>query len=106
MSMTTPSHRFRNGLMSRTAASEFPPRGCPQTKQIYDHPNNERETISHPATASRDSPSTASQIGFCDWDRGISGTQTSSQPFGSSSCLNGTALFQLANSDTSNLLQD
>src|ERR1700730_3997178 len=37
---------------------------CPRQKQIYDHPNNEPDKISHPATASPDSRSTASQIRF------------------------------------------
>jgi hypothetical protein len=36
----------------------------PRPKQIYDHPNNEPDNISHPATASPDSRSTASQIEF------------------------------------------
>src|SRR5260370_10219820 len=38
--------------------------GCPRPKQIYDHPNNEPDKISHPATASPYSRSTASQIEF------------------------------------------
>jgi hypothetical protein len=37
---------------------------CPRPKQIYDHPNNEPDKISHPATASPDFRSTASQIEF------------------------------------------
>src|SRR3984893_14866002 len=37
---------------------------CPRQKQIYDHPNNEPDKISHPVTASPDSRSTASQIEF------------------------------------------
>src|SRR5258708_33420978 len=37
---------------------------CPRPKQIYDHPNNEPDKISHPVTASPDSRSTASQIEF------------------------------------------
>jgi hypothetical protein len=38
---------------------------CPRPKQIDDHPNNEPDKISHPATAaSPDSRSTASQIEF------------------------------------------
>jgi hypothetical protein len=37
---------------------------CPRPKHIYDHPNNEPDKISHPATASPDSRSTASQIEF------------------------------------------
>jgi hypothetical protein len=37
---------------------------CPRPKQISDHPNNEPDNISHPATASPDSRSAASQIEF------------------------------------------
>ena len=37
---------------------------CPRPKQICDHPNNEPDKISHPAKASPDSRSTASQIEF------------------------------------------
>src|SRR3979409_273329 len=37
---------------------------CPRPKQICDHPNNEPDKISHPATASPDYRSTASQIEF------------------------------------------
>src|SRR5258705_622122 len=37
---------------------------CPRPKQICDHPNNEPDKISHPATASPDSRSTASHIEF------------------------------------------
>src|ERR1700756_488511 len=37
---------------------------CPRPKQIYDHPNNVPDKISHPATALPDSRSTASQIAF------------------------------------------
>src|ERR1700692_2269790 len=37
---------------------------CPRQKQIYDYPDNEPDKISHPATASPDSRSTASQIEF------------------------------------------
>jgi hypothetical protein len=37
---------------------------CPRPKQICDHPDNEPDKISHPATASPDSPLTASQIEF------------------------------------------
>jgi hypothetical protein len=37
---------------------------CPRPKQICDHPNNEPDEISHPATASPDSRSTAIQIEF------------------------------------------
>jgi hypothetical protein len=36
----------------------------PRPKQIGDHPNNEPDNISHPARASPDSRSTASQIEF------------------------------------------
>src|ERR1700723_1971794 len=35
---------------------------CPRPKQICDHPNNEPGKISHPARASPDSRSTASEI--------------------------------------------
>src|SRR6476469_9873604 len=41
---------------------------CPRPKQICDDPNNEPDKISHHATASPDSRSTASQIEFCDRD--------------------------------------
>src|SRR4030088_2084455 len=41
----------------------------PRLKQIYDHPNNEPDKISHPATASPDSRSTASQIEFATGTR-------------------------------------
>src|SRR6478672_3807405 len=37
---------------------------CPRPKQICDDPNNEPDKISHHATASPDSRSTASQIEF------------------------------------------
>src|ERR1700753_2222237 len=37
---------------------------CPRPKQMCDHPDNEPDKISHPATASPDSPSTAGQIEF------------------------------------------
>src|ERR1700692_2589309 len=37
---------------------------CPRPKQLCSHPNNEPEKISHPARASPDSRSTASQIEF------------------------------------------
>src|SRR6202048_4041698 len=37
---------------------------CPRPKQICDHPNNEPDKISHPARASPDSRSTASQVEF------------------------------------------
>jgi hypothetical protein len=40
---------------------------CPRPKQICDHPNNEPDKISHPARASPDSRSTASQIEFATW---------------------------------------
>src|ERR1700676_1188456 len=36
----------------------------PRPKQIYAHPNNEPDNLSHPATPSPDSRSTASQIEF------------------------------------------
>src|ERR1700730_14932806 len=42
---------------------------CPRPKQICDHPNNEPEKISHPAAASPDSRSTASQIEFATGTR-------------------------------------
>jgi hypothetical protein len=42
---------------------------CPRPKQIYDHPNNEPDKTSHPATASPDSRSTASQIEFATGTR-------------------------------------
>src|SRR3981081_72090 len=42
---------------------------CPRPKQIYDHPSNEPDKISHPATASPDSRSTASQIEFATGTR-------------------------------------
>src|ERR1700722_9416564 len=44
---------------------------CPRPKQICDHPNNEPDNISHPATASPDSRSTASQIEFATGTRGV-----------------------------------
>src|SRR6202162_576172 len=37
---------------------------CPRPTQVCDHPNNEPDKISHPARASPDSRSTASQIEF------------------------------------------
>src|SRR4029077_10604727 len=37
---------------------------CPGQKQIYAQPKNERDKSSHPATASPDAQSTASQIEF------------------------------------------
>jgi len=37
---------------------------CPRPKQICDNPNNEPDKISHPARASPDSRSTASEIEF------------------------------------------
>jgi hypothetical protein len=42
----------------------FHPKRCPRPKQICDHPNNEPDKISHPARASPDSRSTASEIEF------------------------------------------
>src|ERR1700756_280082 len=48
---------------------------CPRPKQICDHPNNEPDKISHPARASPDSRSTASQIEFCDRDTSIAATR-------------------------------
>src|ERR1700738_4068093 len=48
---------------------------CPRPKQIYDRPNNEPDKISHPATASSNSRSTASQIEFAT---GTTGTQCES----------------------------
>src|ERR1700692_243599 len=44
---------------------------CPRPKQIYDRPNNEPNKISHPATASPDSRSTASQIEFATGTGGV-----------------------------------
>jgi Fumarylacetoacetate (FAA) hydrolase family len=44
---------------------------CPRPKQICDHPNNEPDKISHPARASPDSRSTASQIEFAIGTVGI-----------------------------------
>src|ERR1700726_1120248 len=44
---------------------------CPRPKQIYDRPNNEPDKISHPATASPDSRSTASQIEFATGTGGV-----------------------------------
>src|SRR6478672_11898080 len=41
----------------------------PRPGQIDDHPNNESDKISHHATASPDSRSTASQIGFATGTR-------------------------------------
>src|SRR6202158_6071904 len=52
---------------------------CPRPKQIYHHPNNEPDKISHPAAASSDSRSTASQIEFA--------TGTGGGPKRRSSCL-------------------
>src|SRR3979411_3246277 len=37
---------------------------CPRPKPIYDHPTHQTDKISHPARASPDSRSTASQIEF------------------------------------------
>src|ERR1700737_4802979 len=45
---------------------------CPRPKQIYHHPNNEPDKISHPATASPDSLLTASQIRFATGKAGKS----------------------------------
>src|SRR4030088_2956091 len=42
---------------------------CPRPKQICDHPNNKPDKISHPATASPDSRSTASQVEFATGTR-------------------------------------
>src|ERR1700730_6973240 len=42
---------------------------CPRPTQVCDHPNNEPDKISHPATASPDSRSTASQIEFATGTR-------------------------------------
>src|SRR3977135_1636482 len=42
---------------------------CPRPTQICDHPHNAPENTSHPATASPDSRSTASQIEFAIWTR-------------------------------------
>src|SRR5258708_30132616 len=44
---------------------------CPAPKQIYYHPNNEPDKISHPATASPYSRSTASQIEFATGTGGL-----------------------------------
>src|SRR6202035_5767895 len=44
--------------------SNFCLKRCRRPKQIDDHPNHEPAKISHPATASPDSQSTASQIEF------------------------------------------
>src|ERR1700704_1668507 len=43
----------------------------PRPKQIYDHPNNEPDNISHPATGPPDSRSTASQIEFATGTGGL-----------------------------------
>src|ERR1700731_1611079 len=48
---------------------------CPRPKQICDHPNNEPDKISHPATASPDSRPTASQIEFAI-GTGVTGNKT------------------------------
>ena len=53
--------RFVSAIPSPAPRGSGSPRG---PKQIYDHPNNEPDKISHPATASPDSRSTASQIEF------------------------------------------
>src|SRR6202011_2532312 len=52
---------------------------CPRPKQICDHPNNEPDKISHPARASPDPRSTASQIEFAI------GTGTVTPPFDANS---------------------
>jgi hypothetical protein len=44
---------------------------CPRLKQICEHPNNEPDKISHPARASLDSRSTASQIEFAIGTSGL-----------------------------------
>ncbi len=44
---------------------------CPRPKQICDDPNNEPDKISHHATASPDSRSTASQIEFATGTRDL-----------------------------------
>src|ERR1700739_4627063 len=49
---------------SITSDKVFGIHSCPRPKQICDHPNNEPDKISHPASASPDSRSTASQIEF------------------------------------------
>src|ERR1700693_4940031 len=49
---------------------------CPRPKQICDHPNNEPDKISHPARASPDSRSTASQIEFATGTAPISRNST------------------------------
>jgi Enoyl-CoA hydratase/isomerase len=51
-------------LVGGDAAQAVAGECCPRPKQICDHPNNEPDKISHPATASPDSRSTASQIEF------------------------------------------
>src|SRR6266404_3260579 len=65
---------------------------CPRPKQICNHPNNELDKISHPATASPDSRSTASQIEFATGTPGLgccSGTGRSRPPRGSPALLVG-----------------
>jgi len=52
---------------------------CPRPKQICDHPNNEPDKISHPATASPDSRTTASQIEFAIGTRVINGPSAASK---------------------------
>ena len=54
---------------------------CPRPKQICDHPNNEPDKISHPARASPDSRSTASQIEFTIGTGGASSVTRSSKSF-------------------------
>jgi hypothetical protein len=46
---------------------------CPRPKQIADHPNHEPDKISHPARASPDSRSTASQIEFAMGTTSVAG---------------------------------
>ena len=52
----------------------------PRPKQIYDHPNTEPDKISHPATASPDSRSTASQIEFAIGTSSIAFSDSESMP--------------------------
>src|ERR1700681_3467722 len=56
--------RFAAERLSAAATSEFPPRALPATETDLRPSNNEPDKISHPATASPDSRSTASQIEF------------------------------------------
>src|SRR3982074_3809181 len=62
---------------------------CPRPKQIGDHPNNEPDKISHPATASPDSRSTASQIEFA------TGTQPSSARGNLANCLRSARIYSI-----------